>query len=163
MIYRHVFVVGAVIDTIRREVRRAGRKETGGPLVGYISQDGALVATHASGPGKNGRLRRTSVFIDGAYAQAFCDVIARESGGSLDYVGDWHRHPALSLQTSALDVTAMQTVAASTSCPIRNPISLIYRSNLEAFTVYVLNDDGNLDSVPASILAGIPISDASIK
>lgn len=156
MIYRHVFVVWSVIDTIRHEVRRAGHKETGGPLVGYISEDGALIATHAAGPGKRGRLYRTSVFIDGAQAQAFCDAKYRESDGSLDYVGDWHRHPAQSLQASVRDAVAMQTVAALESCPLRHPISLIYRSAPEAFAVYVLNDNGDLDPVSASALDEIP-------
>ncbi len=155
MIYRHVFVVRPVLETIRDEARRARYRETGGPLVGYISEDRALVVTHASGPGPRAQLRFSSVLIDGVHAQTFCDAVHRESQGRLDYVGDWHRHPGWSLRPSDLDATAMRKIAAFEYCPVRNPISLIYRSLHEAFIVYTLNHEGELAVIPSSLMPTI--------
>lgn len=158
MIYRHVFIVRGVTDTIRQEVRQAPfGKETGGPLVGYISTDGALVVTHAAGPGPKAKLNHWSVTIDGRHAQDFCSRINRESRGRYDYVGDWHRHPGWSLHTSDDDVRAMRTIAAWEHCPVKHPISLIYRSFREKYVVYVLNSHGQLQYVPASEIDKVPV------
>lgn len=156
MIYRHVFTVGTVLQAIRREVQRAWFVETGGPLVGYVSVDDALVVTHAGGPGPRAVRQRHSVLIDGRHAQVFCDTSRRESAGRLDYVGDWHRHPGWSLAPSRYDVEAMQTVARFEHCPIRNPVSLIYRRWPEKYTVFVLDDEGNLVPAPCTLIPAIP-------
>ncbi len=156
LIYRHVFVVASVLHTIRREVRRAPFTETGGPLVGYISADDALVVTHASGPGPRAEHARHSVLIDGQHAQQFCDHLWHESDGRLDYVGDWHRHPGWSLTPSQHDIVAMCTVAAFEHCPIPHPISLIYRRWPPALRVYVLNNERDLELAPWSLLSEIP-------
>ncbi len=157
MIYRHIFIVRSVLETIRREVRQARWRETGGALVGYVSDDGAVVATSASGPGKRARRRRNSVLIDGVHAQTFCDAIYKESGGCFDYVGDWHRHPGQSLGASVRDREAMRIVAESASCPLHHPISLIYRNRREALAVYTLNNDGDLIPTHATIIDDIPL------
>ncbi len=156
MTYHYVFVVRSILDTIHREVRRSWWRETGGALVGYVSDDGALVATHACGPGTKARRCLTSILVEGKYAQAFCDKMYRESDGRFDYVGDWHRHPAQSLRASALDEAAMRTIVASGSSPLSNPISLIYRRANEAFQVYTLGDDGHLHPTPSRIIDAIP-------
>jgi integrative and conjugative element protein (TIGR02256 family) len=156
MIYRHVFIVRSALATIRKEVRRARFTETGGPLTGYISEDHALVVTHAAGPGPRATLRPFSVVIDGTHAQQFCDKVRRRTGGRLDYVGDWHRHLGWSLKASPDDRDAMRTMAAFDYCPVRNPASLIYRSLPEDYVVYILNDKKMLEANPVSVLKAIP-------
>lgn len=157
MIYRHVFIVRSVIDTIRKEVRQTPYgKETGGPLVGYISTDSALVVTHAAGPGPKAKLDYASVTIDGQHAQDYCSRINRESKGLFDYVGDWHRHPGWSLRASDDDARAMRTIAAWEYCPVKYPISLVYRSFREKYVVYVLNARGQLQYVPTTEIDKVP-------
>lgn len=151
MIYKHVVVARAVLKTIRDEVRRSRWTETGGPLAGSVTEDGALLVTHAAAPGKRGRRERFSVLIDGESAQEFCDALYRESGGKLDYVGDWHTHLGWSLTPSKRDVAAMQEMAAFEFCPVRNPVSLIYRSLPEKFLVYVLNSKGEFEPIPSKL------------
>ena len=156
MIYRHVFIVQSVLTTIRREVRRARFTETGGPFVGYVSEDQALVVTHAAGPGPRAKLSPFSVLIDGKYAQRFCDRISRRTEGRIDYVGDWHRHLGWSLKASNDDLRAMKKMAAFEYCPVTNPASLIYRSFPEGHNIYVLNDEGLFESYPLSLLTSVP-------
>jgi integrative and conjugative element protein (TIGR02256 family) len=143
MIYREIIFLRAVLDTIRAEVKRAPRTETGGALVGYLTSDNALFVTHASGPGPRAELRRTSVLIDGEYASGFCDKLFREYGGRVDYVGDWHRHPTFSpLRASVQDLDAMLTIKESNCCSVPFPITAIFRSTPERIVAYALVDDG---------------------
>ncbi len=156
LIYRHVFIVETVLSVFRSESRRVGWRETGGPLVGYLSVDGAVVVTGASGPGPRARLGRTNVHIDGQHATAFCDRIYHESNGSLDYIGDWHRHILWSLKPSKPDEEAMWRVAISGSCSLDAPISIIYRRHLESLCVYVLDAENRLSPVAHSLINSIP-------
>jgi integrative and conjugative element protein (TIGR02256 family) len=134
--YRAIFVVPSVLDSIRHEVSRAKRKETGGSLVGYLSADNAVVVTHASGPGPRAELAYDSVLVDGTFSSEFTNRIFAQSGGRLDYIGDWHRHPCWSLASSRRDVDAMRDVAESRCCSISHPISIIYRHFPEKLVAY---------------------------
>lgn len=156
MIYRHIFIVQSVVATIRREVRRARFTETGGPLLGYISEDDALVVTNAAGPGPRAKLSPVSVVIDGRHAQRFCDRMRRRTDGRIDYIGDWHSHLGWSLKPSKDDLEAMRTMAAFEHCPITNPASLIYRSRPEAYVMHILNEAELLEAYPFSLLSTIP-------
>ena len=151
-IYRHVFVLDTCLDVIIAESKKVRFKETGGPLVGYISNDHALVITGATGPGPKAELSRYSVVIDGEFAQKFCDEMYSASSGKLDYVGDWHRHTGWSLEPSKEDVHAMRTMADFEYCPVKHPVSLIYRKRPAAFKTYVLNAERELDLLSHSIL-----------
>lgn len=153
MIYRYALVLEDVLRAIRGEVRRARFRETGGPLVGYVTRDGALFITHAGSPGPRAQLALRSVLIDGVTAQDFCAKVHRESSGRLDYVGDWHRHVGLSLMPSRLDRDAIRQMAAFEHCPVRYPSSLVYRSFPEKYAVYVLNPLGELELVESSTIA----------
>jgi integrative and conjugative element protein (TIGR02256 family) len=155
MMYRHVFLVGGVIHTIRDETRDNGWLETGGALAGYVSADNALVVTHASGPGPSARKRPWSITVDGTYTTRFCNRVYATSEGRFDYVGDWHLHLGWSPAHSAGDVAAMYTVAASGACAAPYPISLIYSLRRDALIVYAYAD-GALAPVDTSIINAIP-------
>lgn len=156
MTYRHAFILQSALDSIQREARRFLCRETGGPLAGYVSLDGAIVVTHSAGPGKKGVRRPFSVTISGKNAQAFCDDVYRKSNGMFDYVGDWHSHMGCSSAYSGTDVEAMIGMASSTHCPIRHPISLIYGRYSGEFSVYVLEDGGWFRHLPVSIIKSVP-------
>lgn len=152
MIYRHIFINQTVLDKIRQEVHLVKLKETGGPLVGYISEDNALVVVDAGGPGPKAKFSFFNITIDGEHAQFFCDKVYRESEGLYDYVGDWHRHMCFSLSPSTDDVNAMIKIASFEYCPVKNPISLIYRRFPEGVAIYTLNDDKELEFTEFTIL-----------
>ena len=154
--YRHVFIVEKVLEVFRAESQRVGWLETGGPLAGYLSTDGAVVITHAGGPGPRAVLGHFSVQLDGEHATAFCDRIYRESQGSFDYIGDWHRHVAWSLKPSPSDEEAMREVVTSGSCSLEAPVSIIYRKTPEGLCAYLLGGNGRLLPIPVSLLSAIP-------
>jgi len=138
--YDQIFIVRSVLEVIRAEVRRAGRVETGGAMVGYQSPPNSLVITHASGPGPRSELNTTNVLIDGQYAHAFCTRLFDDSDGRLDYVGDWHRHLGWSLAASRRDLEAMLTIARSQCCSVKYPVSTIYRLRPEHMVAYALEN-----------------------
>lgn len=156
LIYRHAFIVEKVIEVFRAESRLVGWRETGGPLAGYLSGDGAVVVTHAGGPGPRAVVGPFSVQIDGEHATAFCDQIYRESQGSFDYIGDWHRHIGWALKPSPPDEQAIRDVAVSGSCSLEAPTSIIYRRIPEGLCAYSLGEDGHLRPIPVSIISAIP-------
>ena len=157
LMYRHVFVFTTVLDAIRREVRKVGLfRETGGALLGYQSEDNALVVSHASGPGPHSELKACSVLIDGEFTTAFANRIHGETLGKVDYVGDWHRHPGWSLRHSSADLEAMMTVADSGAILVPFPISIIYRRVPERTVCYVLQDRAFIET-NVSMIAPIPI------
>ena len=153
MIFRRVCVLDTVVSKVREEIAQVRFRETGGPMVGYVSLDRALVVTDVSGPGPRAELRRDSVLIDGIHAQRFCNQAYRRSRRRIDYVGDWHRHMGFSLEPSPRDIEAMVTMANFEHSPTRMPISLICRKYLWAFNAYVLVSGNRLERLPASILS----------
>jgi integrative and conjugative element protein (TIGR02256 family) len=136
--YDRVLIVRSVLEFIRAEVRRVGKVETGGALVGYQDGPKSLVVTNASGPGPRSELSPSHVLIDGQYADAFCTRIFENSRGRLDYVGDWHRHVGWSLAASSRDLQAMLAIKESGCCSVDYPVSAIYRLRPEHMVLYVL-------------------------
>jgi len=150
MEFNRVKILPKCLSVFRAESRKARCVETGGPLVGYVATDGVLVVSDATGPGPKARLEHYSVTIDGEYAQKFCDQNNRESDGRIDYVGDWHRHPGISLKPSEHDISAMKVMANFEFSPTKHPISLIYRRWPQAFQVYVWDGSGSLTKISSS-------------
>jgi len=137
MAYRNIYVCTAVLQAVRKEVRKIKFKETGGPLVGYISKDLDLVIVNAGGPGPRAKHSIYYVIIDGEYAQNYCQKAFASSEGIVDYVGDWHRHIYPSIRPSSDDLEAMLTMAdfCQEGFPL---VSLIYRKTPEKVTLFTL-------------------------
>jgi integrative and conjugative element protein (TIGR02256 family) len=151
MEFNRVILLSKCLSVIRTESRKSWCVETGGPLVGRITEDKALVVVDAAGPGPKAMLEPFSVTIDGAYAQKFCDKINRNSHGKIDYVGDWHKHPGISLIPSGPDIAAMKAMANFEFSPTKHPISMIYRRWPMAWQVYVWDGSGSLTKIPSKI------------
>jgi integrative and conjugative element protein (TIGR02256 family) len=151
MEFDRVIILPQCLTFIRAESRKARGVETGGPLVGYVANNHMLIVTDASGPGPRAKLERYGVTIDGEHAQKFCDKSLRKSDGLFDYVGDWHKHPGISLKPSGQDVLAMKTMANFEHSPTKYPISLIYRMWPKALKVYVWDGSGVLRIMPHTI------------
>jgi integrative and conjugative element protein (TIGR02256 family) len=147
MEFDHVILSPKCLRVIRAESRKSPAVETGGPLVGFLANDNTLVVTDAAGPGPQAKQERYSVLIDGAHAQKFCDHNRTQSNGYIDYVGDWHKHPGISLRPSGHDIAAIKTMAYFEHSPTKNPISLIYRRWPEAWQVYVWDGSGFLTKI----------------
>lgn len=134
MKFNRVYIAKPALKKLKALVRIAGKFEIGGPMVGFVSGE-ILVVTDLDGPGSNGKCSAFSVTIDGEHSKQFCDSAFEYSSDLVDYVGDWHCHPAISVQPSAGDERAMAILAGSPGLT-PNPVSLIYGSTLGRFKIY---------------------------
>jgi integrative and conjugative element protein (TIGR02256 family) len=141
--FARALVAKKALAQLRREIRAARLKETGGALVGYFAGD-AVHVTAASGPGPKAIRRMFSVEIDGAFAKEFCDAEFKKSDGLVDYVGDWHCHPYFSTRPSGPDYEAMNVMSGFAGSPTRTPITLIYSRLTSRFSVYLFDGRGKL-------------------
>src|ERR1043165_7357184 len=82
-----------VIAFIERESAASLRTETGGVLAGRGSLEaGEGHASPASGAGPRARRTRYSFARDTPFCQRFLDEVAIQTGGLVDYLGEWHKH-----------------------------------------------------------------------
>lgn len=125
----------SALNKIRELAKKAKRLEVGGPMVGYTTDENELVITDVAGPGLNGKCMPFNVTVDGEHSQRFCDLAYRDSGGKLDFVGDWHCHPSICIRPSEGDRQAMKLLAETPGL-VPNPVSLIYSSFLRVFRIY---------------------------
>ena len=104
-------------------------------MVGYATDDGRLLITDVSGPGEGGKCLPFAVTVDGQHAKEFCDQAFARSFGAIDFVGDWHCHPAISVRPSEGDRLAIKVLAETPGLPL-NPVSLIYSSWTGIYKIY---------------------------
>jgi len=84
--------------------------ETGGVLPGVVGKDGFRVPfVISAGPGACRLASRFSP--DSNWQQHFLDFLFSRFG--LDYIGDWHRHPAHADRPSAIDLTTAWHIVTS--------------------------------------------------
>lgn len=109
---RHVFLTEYAMTQIGKFAAKRGRNEVGGPMVGYMTVDHALVVTNVAGPGPRGECLPTKVKIDGRFATSFCAEQAALAKGAVRYVGDWHIHSADDANPSSEDWRAIAKLPA---------------------------------------------------
>lgn len=139
-----------VLAFVERESAGSPRTETGGVLAGRGSLEGGEVhVTHASGPGPRARRTRYSFARDTPFCQRFLDDVAIRTGGSVDYVGEWHKHHEPVPRPSWRDLQTAAEVAHNPDYHVRLCLLLIIgesdrRSSLRAF---IVNEAGEVEEV----------------
>ena len=108
------------------EADRWAPLETGGVLMGYHAGDaGAVVVTHAVGPGPNAVHERARFVPDQDY---HLREIARHyaaSGRRLHYLGDWHCHPGGAAELSQADRSTLKCIAAEPAARASRPLMCV--------------------------------------
>lgn len=121
-----VYALRSVERTLAAESERMAGFETGGVLVGFIdSRRNAVVVTAASGPGPNAHHGPFSFNRDRAFCQAFLDRHASATGGVIDFVGEWHKHPEADPRPSGVDVDTYRRLARDSTAHIDRPVVII--------------------------------------
>jgi integrative and conjugative element protein (TIGR02256 family) len=118
-------VIGlSVRSTITAHVRAAPKTETGGILIGRELGD-ALEITFASGPGPRAVRRKHYFLRDKVFLQRVLDREVARSNGAVEYVGEWHVHPALDAPPSFIDRRSLRRIARRRNYPTDRPVLLI--------------------------------------
>jgi integrative and conjugative element protein (TIGR02256 family) len=131
----------SVLEFIETESAKAIRTETGGVLAGFGDLTaGQVHVTHASRPGPRSRKTMFSFARDTEYCQEFLDSVARQSGGAIDYLGEWHKHHEHVPRPSGQDVATSAKIALSSDYHVSECLLLIIgesksRTSLRAFVV----------------------------
>jgi len=136
-----LFIHRSVLEFIETESAKALQTETGGVLAGFGDANaGEIHVTHASRPGPRARKTMFSFARDTEYCQEFLDSVARQSGGAIDYLGEWHKHHEHVPRPSGTDVKTSKKIALSFDYHVSKCLLLIVgesnsRTSLRAFIV----------------------------
>jgi integrative and conjugative element protein (TIGR02256 family) len=113
---------------LRAEMERLARetapRETGGILVGR-RHGGDVIVVAASGPGPNAKATEQLFERDGPFCQEFLERVAADSEVPLDYVGEWHSHPASDSTPSPRDTKSLEDTARDPDYLTESPVMVI--------------------------------------
>ena len=91
--------------------------ESGGILLGY-RRGSHLHVTEATAPLVSDQASRTRFFRSAAPHQQAALARWRESGGTMDYLGEWHTHPEHSPSPSTIDTGGWQRICSKRKTPM---------------------------------------------
>jgi integrative and conjugative element protein (TIGR02256 family) len=136
-----VFIHEDALAFIEGESASSPHTETGGVIAGRGSLEmGEIHVTHASQPGPQARRTRLFFERDNVFCQQYLDEVARLTGGSVDYVGEWHKHQERVPHPSWRDTRTAAEIADNPDYHVNLCLLLIIgesnlRSSLRAFVV----------------------------
>lgn len=97
--------------------RHRGAPESGGILLGY-RRGSHLHVTEATAPLDSDQASRTRFFRTAAPHQQAALARWRESGETMDYLGEWHTHPEHRPLPSMIDTHGRQRICSKHSAPM---------------------------------------------
>jgi integrative and conjugative element protein (TIGR02256 family) len=109
----HVLIESMVMTKL--SIYRQGQEsmpEAGGILLGY-RRDPHVHVIDATVPGQDDRGLRTRFWRSASAHQRAAKEAWRHSGGTLDYVGEWHTHPQVCPSPSTIDICEWAKISAS--------------------------------------------------
>jgi len=109
----HVLIESAVMAKLAIHRQDQGSKpEAGGILLGY-RRDPHLHVVDATVPGPDDLALRTRFWRSASAHQRAAQEGWQRSGGTLDYVGEWHTHPQVFPTPSTIDICEWAKISAS--------------------------------------------------
>jgi integrative and conjugative element protein (TIGR02256 family) len=112
-----VWLTREVHDHMSGEAAAFAPLETGGVLVGWRNGSD-WIATGLIGAGPKAMHGRYAFVPDHAWQVKQLAEAFAESGGDLDYLGDWHTHPTGPVQMSVADRRTLRRIARRTENPL---------------------------------------------
>lgn len=119
-----------LLGQMRKEAERWHPKETGGVLMGYWSNEDAVI-TDIIGPGPKAIHTRYSFTPDSKWQENAIAGLYDESGRVITYLGDWHSHPDGTARLSVKDLVTLLRVALYKPARAPMPIMAILHNNPE--------------------------------
>lgn len=113
-----VLIADGVIERITAEAHRfRGRKERGGILIGQRREE-HLHVHEATLPMRFDWGTRFAFRRCAAGHQAIATRRWRSSGGTMDWIGEWHSHPQAVPSPSAIDLASWRGIVARRQAPM---------------------------------------------
>jgi integrative and conjugative element protein (TIGR02256 family) len=99
--------------------------ETGGMLIGYVSDNEQAVVTATIGPGPKAKHAEDRFVPDSEFQQAELTAHYFRTEGKETYLGDWHTHPEGYAALSRKDEKTLARIALTPSSGTAHPLMLI--------------------------------------
>ena len=115
----------AALEAALREAQRAYPLETGGLLLGWTSEPGAVVITQVIGPGPRATHRATSFTPDAGWQERQLADAYEQAGRRLQYLGDWHSHPRGTIRLSGTDRATLRHIAHERQARAAHPVMAV--------------------------------------
>lgn len=147
---KEIFIIKETYEYIKKEVNNS-RVETGGILIGHITEKGKYIIMRATGPGPKATKTSSSFIKDDEYCQKELEKAMAELGSKGIYLGEWHYHPSGSNTHSGIDIKSLTEIAKQDNYRIEWPILIILSPRLEcALTIHDKN--GQCVRLPLQII-----------
>lgn len=121
-----------ILKRLRRELRRAGERETGGLLMGEHVRDQVFRVMDISVQQTGGT---EACFIrDPASHKTHLDKFFARTGGDytrFNYLGEWHSHPTFEAVASSKDIRTMQSLVSDPAVGVNFLVLLVARLSIE--------------------------------
>ncbi|MBZ5613418.1 MAG: Mov34/MPN/PAD-1 family protein [Acidobacteriia bacterium] len=134
-----VWIHDVVVAGIREDADHYYPAESGGILLGYISDREAVITAFVDGGPRAIRLR-DGFIPDQEYHVDSIARVYRDSGYQTTYLGDWHSHPDGPLALSWRDRRTLRRIAGYREARLPTPVLIIIGGSndwsIAAWTVY---------------------------
>lgn len=124
-ITNRLWIARRVLAEMRELASQYVPVETGGMLLGYVSEHNEPVVTAIVGAGPDARHRRRRFRPDYDYQQDQLESHFRSTHGRETYLGDWHTHPAGACALSWLDKRVLVRIAKTPSSGTQRPTMVV--------------------------------------
>lgn len=110
-----------LLAEIRLKAKIAGKKENGGYLFGHIDHKRKVIYPLIHYIPRDSKGSKSGFRLGTSGLKDFKKMIDQRSIGQMEYIGDWHSHPACSLDMSTIDIA---TSIADVLPQLKNGIGL---------------------------------------
>ncbi|MCL6479092.1 MAG: Mov34/MPN/PAD-1 family protein [Peptococcaceae bacterium] len=110
-----IYIAKSALGRIEAEVLCSMGIETGGILVGVLLKTGDILITHATSPGPKAIKARNFFKKDFNYTVQVFNVLYLKY--SVDYLGEWHKHPYDCIRYSQKDKESMLEISVVNTRP----------------------------------------------
>jgi integrative and conjugative element protein (TIGR02256 family) len=100
---------------IYHEVKKPRNVETGGILLGAVLRTGDVLITHAIGPGPKAIKKHNEFQKDYDYSVKMLNLLYKRY--SIDFLGEWHKHPNNCVKYSPKDYISMVKISRINTWP----------------------------------------------
>lgn len=94
-----------LLDEIRLKAKIAGQKENGGYIFGHIDYKRKVIYPLIHYMPRDSKGTKSGFRLGTSGLKDFKYKITQRSIGQIEYIGDWHSHPACSLDMSTIDIS----------------------------------------------------------
>ena len=155
---KKVLVLKDAHEDMKQQCKDNKDIETGGVLIGYITEKGKYVVLMGTQPGPRATRSGTTFIRDENYCQEELVKASKELKDKGLYLGEWHYHPQGTNMPSGLDIKSLTEIARQENYLIVNPISIIFSPAFEG-VITIHDKSGRCVQLPIEVIESIDMAE----